>query len=118
MAVRQSEPSNLGSAAALSRSLTAVAIIGIFYARNPFRFALRRGVPAAGGGAGGAVPSGGGPDIFRGAMILAGIDEAGDGALLGPLVVGCCAFDVAGVDGAAAAVLEIAPARAGGGASQ
>ncbi len=31
-------------------------------------------------------------------MILAGIDEAGYGPLLGPLVVGCCAFDVAGAD--------------------
>jgi hypothetical protein len=31
-------------------------------------------------------------------MILAGIDEAGYGPLLGPLVVGCCAFEVADAD--------------------
>src|SRR5579872_3883925 len=31
-------------------------------------------------------------------MIVAGIDEAGYGPLLGPLVVGCCAFDVGDVD--------------------
>src|SRR5437763_15361639 len=30
------------------------------------------------------------------AMILAGVDEAGYGPLLGPLVVGCCAFEVDG----------------------
>jgi hypothetical protein len=34
-------------------------------------------------------------------MILAGIDEAGYGPLLGPLVVGCCAFEVADGDAAA-----------------
>jgi ribonuclease HII len=31
-------------------------------------------------------------------MILAGIDEAGYGPLLGPLVVGCCAFEIDGAD--------------------
>jgi hypothetical protein len=31
-------------------------------------------------------------------MILAGIDEAGYGPLLGPLVVGCCAFELGDVD--------------------
>jgi ribonuclease HII len=34
-------------------------------------------------------------------MILAGIDEAGYGPLLGPLVVGCCAFEVCDGDAAA-----------------
>jgi len=34
-------------------------------------------------------------------MILAGIDEAGYGPLLGPLVVGCCAFEVTDGDSAA-----------------
>jgi len=34
-------------------------------------------------------------------MILAGIDEAGYGPVLGPLVVGCCAFEVGPMDGAA-----------------
>lgn len=34
-------------------------------------------------------------------MILAGIDEAGYGPLLGPLVVGCCAFELPDIDGAA-----------------
>jgi hypothetical protein len=39
-------------------------------------------------------------DLFgrEGHMILAGIDEAGYGPLLGPLVVGCCAFEVAEAD--------------------
>ncbi len=34
-------------------------------------------------------------------MILAGIDEAGYGPLLGPLVVGCCAFEVKDADAGA-----------------
>src|SRR4051794_13462310 len=34
-------------------------------------------------------------------MIIAGIDEAGYGPLLGPLVVGCCAFEVGTADGQA-----------------
>src|SRR5687767_1075926 len=29
-------------------------------------------------------------------MMIAGVDEAGYGPLLGPLVVGCCAFEVEG----------------------
>ncbi len=37
-------------------------------------------------------------------MILAGIDEAGYGPLLGPLVVGCCAFELADVDDSLAAL--------------
>ena len=31
-------------------------------------------------------------------MILAGIDEAGYGPLLGPLIVGCCAFEISDAD--------------------
>jgi hypothetical protein len=34
-------------------------------------------------------------------MIIAGIDEAGYGPLLGPLVVGCCAFEIDHADAAA-----------------
>ena len=36
--------------------------------------------------------------ILRRTMIVAGIDEAGYGPLLGPLVVGCAAFEVADAD--------------------
>src|SRR3982751_6706210 len=32
-------------------------------------------------------------------MVIAGIDEAGYGPLLGPLVVGCCAFELPDPDG-------------------
>jgi len=35
-------------------------------------------------------------DALAARMILAGIDEAGYGPLLGPLVVGCCAFEIEG----------------------
>lgn len=38
-------------------------------------------------------------------MIVAGIDEAGYGPLLGPLVVGCCAFEVTPDDAAAGGAL-------------
>src|SRR5690349_12213948 len=40
-------------------------------------------------------------DILPPTMILAGIDEAGYGPLLGPLVVGCCAFELTDGDPAA-----------------
>ena len=42
-------------------------------------------------------------ESYNGNMIVAGIDEAGYGPLLGPLVVGCCAFELGNLTGEDAA---------------
>jgi hypothetical protein len=47
---------------------------------------------------GAGVRRGSGSRVYSAAMILAGIDEAGYGPVLGPLVVGCCAFEVTAPD--------------------
>lgn len=42
--------------------------------------------------------------ILRPTMIIAGVDEAGYGPMLGPLVVGCAAFEISGADPADAEI--------------